>query len=96
MNTKKVINLSLKYPRITVRTLATLAAIGDNEGSSVSEIAQRMEVGEKNVATTIRRLEEGRAGNPDEQLIRVKQDAKDKRFKLIYLTAKGRNILKKL
>ncbi|MGI0118651.1 MarR family transcriptional regulator [Zooshikella sp. RANM57] len=96
MNTKKLINLSNQYPRLTVRTLATLMAIGENEGCSVSELSHYMGVNEKNVATTIRRLEEGRAGNPGDKLIRVKQYPDDKRYKLIHLTAKARRILAKL
>lgn len=64
MNTKKLVNLSNQYPRLTVRTLATLMAIGENEGCSVSELSQFMGVNEKNVATTIRRLLED--GGQDE------------------------------
>ncbi|MDE1465333.1 MarR family winged helix-turn-helix transcriptional regulator [Spartinivicinus poritis] len=95
MNTKKLTQLSTQHPRLTVRTLATLMAINDNEGCSISELSQFMKVNEKNVATTIRRLEEGRDSG-DVKLIKVKQDKDDKRFKLIWLTAKGKALVKKL
>ena len=39
MNTQKLVNLSTRHPRLTVRTLATLMAIKDNEGCSVSELS---------------------------------------------------------
>ncbi|MCX4026409.1 MarR family winged helix-turn-helix transcriptional regulator [Spartinivicinus marinus] len=96
MNTKKLTKLSKQHPRLTVRTLATLMAIKDNEGCSVSELSQFMGVNEKNVATTIRRLEEGREGSGDVKLIKVKQNKEDKRFKLIWLTAKGKSLLQRL
>ena len=95
MNAKKLTQLSQQHPRLTVRTLATLMAINDNEGCSVSELSQFMKVNEKNVATTIRRLEEGRDSG-DVKLIKVKQNKEDKRFKLIWLTAKGKALVKKL
>ena len=94
MNTKQLTHLSSQHPRLTVRTLATLMAINDNEGCSVSELSNFMGVPEKNVATTIRRLEEGRDSNI--KLIRVKQNKEDKRFKLIWLTAKGKSLLNRL
>ncbi|NYZ70214.1 hypothetical protein H0A36_29830, partial [Endozoicomonas sp. SM1973] len=50
----------------------------------------------KNVATTIRRLEEGREGSGDVKLIKVKQSKEDQRFKLIWLTAKGKSLLQRL
>ncbi len=95
MITKKLAKLSKEHPRITIRTLATLMAINDNEGCSVSELSQFMGVNEKNVATTIRRLEEGRDSG-DVKLIKVKQNKDDKRFKLVWLTAKGKALLKRL
>ncbi|WP_163837009.1 MarR family winged helix-turn-helix transcriptional regulator [Spartinivicinus ruber] len=96
MITKKLTKLSQEHPRITIRTLATLMSINDNEGCSVSELSQFMGVNEKNVATTIRRLEEGRDSAGSVKLIKVKQNKDDKRFKLVWLTAKGKALLKKL
>ena len=95
INTNKLTKLSQQHPRLTVRTLATLMAIKDNEGCSVNELSKFMGVPEKNVATTIRRLEDGRDSG-SVKLIKVKQDKDDKRFKLIWLTAKGKNLLQKL
>ncbi|NYZ70225.1 MarR family transcriptional regulator [Endozoicomonas sp. SM1973] len=95
MNTKKLVTLSNQNPRLTIRTLATLMAINDNEGCSVSELSQFMKVNEKNVATTIRRLEEGRDSG-DVKLIKVKQSKDDKRFKHIWLSAKGKALVKRL
>ena len=70
-------------------------AIKDNEGCSVNEIANFMGVPEKNVAMTICRLEDGRYSGSI-KLIKVKQDKDDKRFKRIWLTAKGKNLIKRL
>ncbi|NYZ69466.1 MarR family transcriptional regulator [Endozoicomonas sp. SM1973] len=90
----ELISLSVRFPRMTVRTLAILRTIKENEGLTIRQLSKVMGVDERSVLTTIRRLGEGKAGNFDSELIQSKPHPNDRRSRLFYLSSEGRRMLR--
>ncbi len=75
--------------RLTAPQWALLHSLDQREGVSQNEIAQRVSKDKTNVARILAALE-------DDQLIHRSRDPRDRRSYQVYLTARGRRVVKTL
>lgn len=95
MNTNECIKLSILYPRLAILTLATLAVINEKESCTVNELSKCLGISTNTVATIINRLNRGKAGNLETELIYF-SPIPGERSRLICLTCEAHKSLFKV
>ena len=81
-----------KYPKLDVLMVCLIAEVAKNEGHCISSYSERLKQDENSILYCARRLSKSYREREGFDLVKIKNCPKDRRRRLLYLTAKGKTV----